>query len=138
MSEEDQEHQDNQAYQRELNEALRYANQQFDKNVLFIASGALGISFAFLEKILKDLETTDYKWLLFASWYLLASVILISLYSHYLSGRAISWAIINMYEDDCEEQVNKKNKLIRRFNIAQMVGLFLGIISLVIFLHLNL
>ncbi|HEX2921871.1 MAG TPA: hypothetical protein VHO50_11975 [Bacteroidales bacterium] len=39
-------------YIREQYQALKYSNEQFDKNVLFIASGALGISFAFIEKVI--------------------------------------------------------------------------------------
>jgi hypothetical protein len=41
---------DTDPYEQELYKTLNYSNEQFDKHILFIASGALGISFAFIEK----------------------------------------------------------------------------------------
>ena len=43
-------------YTDKLYQALNYSVEQFDKSVLFIASGALGITFAFVEKIVPDLK----------------------------------------------------------------------------------
>lgn len=60
-------------------QALSYGNEQFDKNVLFIASGALGISFGFIEKVIPNLDTALSTNILILSWYCFAGVIFLSL-----------------------------------------------------------
>ena len=56
-------------------QALTYGNEQFDKNVLFIASGALGISFGFIEKVVPNLAEANCTNYLIDSWYFFAGVI---------------------------------------------------------------
>ena len=119
--------------------ALEYSNQQFDKNVLFIASGALGISFAFIEKVIPDIHNAVCNNLLTASWYFFAGVIFISLVSAFISILANRWAIENN-ENNCKKYNGKRcawNWLIRSFNILMILGLFIGIILLVKFVKLN-
>lgn len=70
---------------KEKYQALTYGNIQFDENVLFIASGALGISFGFIEKVVPNLDAAKNKCLLIDSWYLFAGVIFLSLVAHFIS-----------------------------------------------------
>lgn len=118
---------------------LEYSIAQFDKNVLFIASGALGISFAFIEKIVPNLIHAENKHFLINSWYCFAGVIFISLVAHFISILAIRWAIIH---DDLEKIKYKKitgwwNWCVRTLNILMILGLFLGVILLVLFVKQN-
>lgn len=116
---------------------LEYGNVQFDKNVMFIASGALGISFAFIENIIPDLENAVNKEYLITAWYFFAGVIFFSLVAHFLSILANRWAIA---KEDCTNFDCKKkawNIIIRISNIVMMVGLFFGIIFLVHFINKN-
>ncbi len=120
-------------------QALSYGNEQFDKNVLFIASGALGISFGFIEKVVPNLTSAVNKHFLIDSWYCFASVIFISLVAHFISILANRWAIVN---DDMEDA--KYNKIsgrwnlgIRALNIFMILGLFFGVILLVLFVKQN-
>jgi quinol-cytochrome oxidoreductase complex cytochrome b subunit len=125
--------------------ALRYSSEQFDKNVLYIASGALGISFAFIEKIV-ELKYAVCKGYLFASWYLFATVIFVSMVSHFVSIRVISWSIRNhVYQDESEEVLKtyttkqqKQSRWIKSLNLFMMVGLVCGIISFIMFINYNL
>ena len=120
-------------------QALSYGNEQFDKNVLFIASGALGISFGFIEKIVPNLTLAKNKCFLIDSWYCFAGVIFISLVAHFISILANRWAIIN---DEIEEvkynRVSRRwNWCIRTLNIFMIIGLFLGVVLLIIFVKQN-
>jgi hypothetical protein len=116
-------------------QTLSYGNEQFDKNVLFIASGALGISFGFIEKLVPDLSATSHKCYLIDSWYCFAGVIFISLVAHFISVMANRWAI----END-ELEAIKYNKITRRWNysirglnIFMIIGLLVDIILLITF-----
>lgn len=118
---------------------LEYGNVQFDKNVLFIASGALGISFGFIEKVVPNLATAINKNFLINSWYCFAGVIFISLLAHFISTFAIRWSIEN---DNIEEEKYKRisgrwNWCIRVLNIFMILGLLFGIILLIIFVQQN-
>lgn len=125
-------------YTEQQYDALKYSNEQFDKNVLFIASGALGISFAFIAKVIPELANAVKTNLLIGSWYFFAGVIFISLVAHFISIMANRWAILH----DCNETVNKKNQnrwnsIIRVINIAMIIGLLFGIVWLIRFVNLN-
>src|SRR5512145_491654 len=99
-------------YTQQQYDALKYSNEQFDKNVLFIASGALGISFAFIDKVIPDLANAVKTNLLIGSWYFFAGVIFISLVAHFISIMANRWAILH----DCNEPIN--DKIRKRWNSA--------------------
>jgi hypothetical protein len=120
-------------------EALSYGNVQFDKNVLFIASGALGISFGFIEKVVPNLALAKNKSFLIDSWYLFAGVIFISLVAHFISILANRWAIVN---DDLEKEKYNRiscwwNWSVRALNISMILGLCLGIVLLIAFVNQN-
>lgn len=116
---------------------LNYSNTQFDKNVLFIASGALGISFAFIEKIIPDLEAAVCSNLLILSWYFFAGVIFISLVAHFISILANRWAIANCEHENYDTIAKRWNYLIRFINLIMIVGLLVGIILLINFVKQN-
>jgi hypothetical protein len=126
-------------YTEEQYQALKYSYEQFDKNVLFIASGALGISFAFIEKIIPNLKQATVKCLLIDSWYCFAGVIFMCLVAHFVSSQAISWAIRN--NPSVNKHYNRTrsilNWIIRILNISMIIGLLVGIISLIRFINLN-
>jgi hypothetical protein len=126
-------------YINEQYQALKYSNEQFDKNVLFIASGALGISFAFVEKIVPDLKTAQCSGLLIWSWYFFAGVIFISLLAHFISMQANRWAIAAT-PDTCKNYSRKActlNWIIRIINILMILGILVGIFLLILFIKSN-
>jgi len=57
---------DDKPYYEQLSKAYFESSVQFDKQILFIASGALGISFTFINDIV-DLNCANWKALLFIS-----------------------------------------------------------------------
>ena len=126
----------NDKYTDEQYQALKYSNEQFDKNVLYIASGALGISFAFIEKIV-NLKVAHCKELLISSWYLFAGVIFISLIAHFVSIMVNRWAIANANHKNYNRNTCVFNWCVRILNIFMIIGLFIGIILLIKFIYLN-
>lgn len=129
MQEEDKE------YWQQLNKAYIESSSQFDKQVLFLASGALGLSFAFIKDIVKLAEATN-KWLLISSWSLFGAVILLSIISHYTSLKAINKKIHNL--NAREDKGSKKlNSLTKWFNILMIVFLALGLSFLTVFVAIN-
>lgn len=124
-------------YTDEQYEALNYSYQQFDKNVLFIASGALGISFAFIEKIVPNLTQAKEKCLLIDSWYFFAGVIFISLVAHFISSQSIRWAIKNCNKKRYGRTMKKLNWVIRIINMTMIVGILVGIVLLILFVKHN-
>lgn len=122
-------------YLEQLSKAYIERSSQFDKQVLFIASGALGISLAFIKDIVK-LDVASNKILLLLAWIFFGAVILISILSHYTSLKAINFKIENLYQ----KEDNKSKHLdffTRFFNILMIVFLAIGLILLFIFIGIN-
>jgi ABC-type Fe3+-siderophore transport system permease subunit len=129
MQEEDKE------YWQQLNKAYIESSSQFDKQVLFLASGALGLSFAFIKDIVKLAVATN-KWLLISSWSLFGVVILLSIISHYTSLKAINKKIHNLNAK--EDKGSKKfNSYTKWFNILMIVFLALSLAFLTVFVAIN-
>ncbi len=129
----------------ELYKTLTYSNTEFDKQVLFIASGVFGISFAFIDKVVK-LQEASHKCLLIWSWYILGGTIFLSLLAHFISIMANRWAIKNCPPADNEDEKReahycKKEKYwnitIRAINLIMITSLLLGIIFFVNFINYN-
>ncbi|KFF03685.1 MULTISPECIES: hypothetical protein [Flavobacterium] len=89
MKEEDKEYLDL------LNKVYFESSTQFDKQLLFVASGALGLSLAFIKDIVVLSKATN-KELLLLSWISFGLVILINVISHYTSLKAINYKIENI------------------------------------------
>jgi hypothetical protein len=127
-------------YNDALDQTARYSSEQFDKNILFIASGSLGISFAFIKDIIPDFNHATHKGTLIASWYIFAIVIFLSLLTHFISMQASTWAFKNQNLDD--KLYNTKlrcwNIPIRALNISMIAGIFIGALFLIYFIQQNL
>ncbi len=117
----------------------KYSNEQFDKNVLFIASGSLGISFAFIKDVVNDFENAVSKNALITSWAIFASVIFISLISQFIVARACDWSYKNQNLDtniyNCK--VLLWNIPIRILNFTSILALFVGVLILIYFIKQN-
>lgn len=121
-------------------ETLKYSIEQFDKAIVFIASGALGISFAFIKDIIPDLKKAIKTENLIYSWYLFGAVIFISLVAHFISILAHSWAVQNsgLANTDFNAKVKYWNLPIRILNVLMIALISIGIIQLIYFIQTNL
>lgn len=123
------------AYYEQLSKAYFESSVQFDKQILFIASGALGISFTFINDII-DLSCSVWKGILFTSWILFALVILFSLLSHYYSKQAINNKMENI-EKENHTQSGKLNDKVVLLNKLMIAFNILGLFTLLIFIYIN-
>lgn len=129
MKEEDKEYLDL------LNKVYFESSTQFDKQLLFVASGALGLSLAFIKDIIVLSKATN-KELLLLSWISFGLVILINVISHYTSLKAINYKIenINKKRDRFSQSFNSVTKY---FNIMMIVFLASGLVLLIVFIGIN-
>ena len=127
-------------YRKSLLEQKSKSDDDFEKYITFIASGALGLTLTFMENI-SPLKCAVHKWLVATGWVLLALTLLLNLLSHFLSSRFTSKSIDEIDDeikyDELRENLDKRNKIIDRFNISSILSLFLGIIGILLFVIIN-
>lgn len=128
--------QDNEEYWKSLYEMYKDSSKQFDRNVLYIASGALVLSLNFIKEIV-DFNNVQCKPLLVISWLIFVLVIIISLVSHYFSMRAINQKM-NTIDDDNDANSILLNNIVESLNIVMIILLPLALVFLMLFTYLNL
>lgn len=116
------------------------SEDDYEKYITLISSGALGLSITFIEKIV-PLNSAIYKWVLILGWVLLTITLFVSLLSHFFS-RKFSEKTIEDIDNDLEyesisENITKRNEYLEYFNFSTITTLFLGIISIVVFVSIN-
>jgi len=120
------------SYIQDLRLGQRYSIQKFDEQVLLISSGALVLSLNFIGEIVK-LEQAVWKGVLYASWWLLALIMIISVITHLIS--------YNLHERQIKRVENNQplpdDKLTIRLNYFLAILLVLGIGLQIIFVTKN-
>ena len=118
-------------------ETLNKSQDDFEKQISFIGAGSLGLSFLFIEKIVK-LDTSCSKWLLISGWCFLASTLFLNLISHHLSAR-YNFKAIEKSQNNCDHfsYQKKTNKIINCVNFVTLILLILGISFILIFSSIN-
>ncbi len=116
------------------------SEDDYEKYITLISSGALGLSITFIEKIVPLKNATE-KWILIAGWILLTITLFVSLLSHFYSRRYSEITIEDIDNDlnydTIADNINRRNKYLEWFNFSTISTLFLGIISIVIFVSIN-
>lgn len=128
------EEKDREAFQK----AIENSENDFEKNLTYISAGALGLSLAFIEKIVK-LENADHSYFLVIGWTLLTMTLGLNLVSHLISKHFIK---ISRDEFDKKDRtvilkIKKRNGKIDCINWITVALLILGITSIVIFSSIN-
>lgn len=120
------------SYIQDLRLGQRYSIQKFDEQVLLISSGALVLSLNFIGEIVK-LEQAVWKGVLYASWWMLASIMVVSVITHLIS--------YNLHERQIKRVENSEplpdDKTTIRLNYFLAVMLVLGIALQIIFVTKN-
>ena len=122
-----------------LQKIKEVSDANFEKSITYISAGALALSMTFVEKVVPFSSGTKFC-LLITAWILLTITLLVNLLSHYLSS-CYHEKTIEEFDSDCENintNLDSRNKIIRWVNIGTIFTLFLGILSLIIFLSINL
>lgn len=126
-------------HQETLYNTLNQSAQEFDKQCMYIASGAFTVSFAFIKDIIK-LDSAKEDWYLTYSWYWFAFVIFISLLGHFLSMlfnyEAIKFA--DLSPKKFNSKIKKFNIFIYSLNVLSIIGILIGSFLLIKFVNINL
>lgn len=116
------------------------SQDDFEKYINLIASGGLGITLAFFDKIV-DVKNAEYIVLIITGWVLLVLTLLSNLISHFLSINYSQKTIDEISKKDYDSvftNVEKRNKKINILNIISIGAVITGIISIITFVTLNL
>lgn len=128
-------------YREKIQEIVSKSEDDFDKKILTIASGALAISFSFISFLVK---VDHCKWMLIIGWILLIICIFINLFSHLASKRNAQKTIDELdkgtheYEDKIRHNITKRNKCINQINLLSLIFLLVGVLLIIIFAAINL
>ncbi len=125
-----------------LIEARQQSYQQFDKAILTLSSGGLGVSIIFLRDILPFEQITDYSFLI-ASWVLFALSITCTLISFLASQYAYDeqLELINIYflnkDSDALTKKNRFAQITGGLNIFAAIFFILAVIGTIMFVSIN-
>lgn len=127
------------SYRQSLIEAEQKGQESFDKTVLSLAGGALGISFVFVKDIIGPNPIIHPAYLLMA-WVFWAGSTLAVLSSFYFSNRALRLAVkqCDARTIHCEAPGRFYSTLTRSCNVMGILFLIAGIFFMAAFVYQNL
>lgn len=117
------------------------SEDDYEKYLTLISSGALGLSITFIEKIV-NLEHATCKGLLILGWVFLTITLFGSLLSHFFSRKYSEKTIDDIDDSSIEydvlsKKLEKRNSKLECFNIVNISTLFSGIVLIIIFISTN-
>ena len=116
------------------------SQDDFEKYINIIASGGLGITIAFFDKIVQ-IDKAICLWIIVCGWLFLAITLLVNLFSHFKSVHYMELTISEINDEKYEEvftNVEKRNKIINWFNLVSLTSLIIGVLAIIIFVTINL
>jgi uncharacterized membrane protein len=121
-----------------FDETRNKSEDDFEKSLTLISAGSLGLSMAFIEKIVTIDDSTNV-WTLITGWVFLALTLFLNLISHLISSyySRISQEEFDAKHKDLNKNIDKRNKNITRINWLTVILLIIGISFIVIFASIN-
>lgn len=123
-------------YAETLLQSMQESQDQYDKSIITLSSGALGLSFAFIDKLV-HLDSAQRKLLLLMSWIFWAGAISSTLASFYFSQKAMELAY-NKWQTKERDFKNPSDKLTRCLNLISGLAFLSGVIEIISFVYMNL
>ena len=125
-------------YAKELRVLIDKSNDAFEKQLNYISASALGLSMLFVEKVVKDLNTTKCNSLLILSWIFLGATLISNLISHVytskMHGKTLKEINDNVY--NYKKAVTRNNR-IGNWNLVSIAFLLIGLAIQIIFITIN-
>lgn len=139
-------------YKPHLLSLIDKSDEHFEKQLSFIASGALAISFLFIENVIGDFANSSYRYFLFTGWICLVVSLMINLLSHKVASKNHSETLAEIDEtlklDDnageyphfCYDssRAEKRRARIGKLNDISIYSLIFGIVLILLFAAINL
>ena len=113
---------------------------EYDRLVVALSGGALGISFAFVERFVGD-DPPLALWTLMAAWVAWVCSLALMLGSHFFSTKALRKALTQVDEKKTDTEwvlVNKYDRLVGRLNAFGGITFILGTLFASVFFLFNL
>ena len=125
-----------QSYRDLLQELSVKSQEQYDKTVITLSTGALGLSFAFIKDVV-DIKVASNINFLTGAWICFTLSVLSVLLSFTASKYALDQAIIA--EDNNEEiQINRADVITTILNWLSSIFFIIGLVFIIVFVKLNL
>lgn len=116
------------------------SDDDFEKYITFIASGALGLTITFIDNI-SPLKESIVIWVIALGWVLLALTLFINLLSHYLSSKYNEKTVQDIDDEIKYEivlnNIEDRNRIISQLNLLSIIFLGLGIVSILTYTIIN-
>lgn len=127
-------------FRKSVYETKSKSEDDFEKYITLIASGALALSLTLIDKLV-PIKDASYIWLLVVGWCLFSVTLFINLLSHFLSKmyseKTISEVDTGLEKDIILKNIDSRNSKIDCLNIISIISIFLGILSIILFVTLN-
>lgn len=117
---------------RTLLELRNQSSREFDRLIVYLAAGGLGLTVAFTDDLI-NLSTAKFKWLLFGTWTAFIITLVLNLISQLTSTKTMD---LEMEEEEFRSDFY--NEVTKWLNILSIVFLVVGICFFLIFIALNL
>lgn len=128
-------------YRLSILEQKSKSEDDFEKYITFIASGGLGLTLTFMDKIVGVKESVC-KWTLIVGWFCLALTLFVNLLSHYLASKHNSKTIQEIDDDipyeDLVTNIDGRNGLVSNLNLITIFSLGIGIVFILLYVTINL
>jgi len=108
------------------------AENQFDKQIVYLAGGGLVFSIGFVKDILGVNKVPDCKILLFGVWICFAVSLIVNLFSYLTSSKASNYQL-----NSNKKKSDTFDSLTKILNTTSIITLLLGIILLIWFSIIN-
>jgi hypothetical protein len=116
------------------------SQDDFEKYINLMASGALGITITYFDKIVK-IDKAVFIWIIILGWVLLITTLVLNLISHRLAVKYADKLLLDLHNKDTENAKSnnsKQNEIMDCLNNLSIIFLILGLIAIFTFLTLNL
>lgn len=126
------------SYRTFLVNAEKKAQEDFDKTILTLSGGALGVSLAFVKDIIGP-NPIQIAWVLLLSWGFWITSLTSILISFYTSQKALRKTVLQIDSNDIYGKVpgGFLSKITSALNLLGMLFFIFGIISIVVFAYKN-
>ncbi len=126
-------------YRQELIESKSASQDQLDKALLTLSAGAFGITFAFIDNFITG-SPKAVGWL-FTSWIAWGCTISMSLVAFYLTIKSFAKSITKLDKEPesmFKNPFNTYDKTVKVLNLLSLTGFIIGLITIGIFVKINL